>query len=78
MGYLRISSANLQELKVLCWLTLGQNSAPRNITFNGNHTADSTEYGDFQSAGDQTKGLSKNLKKEEIDLLDFDDMTKKK
>jgi len=54
-----------------------QNSGTK-VTWNGNtETKDSDDFGEFQSADQKELAFTKNYKKEELDLLDLNNMGKK-
>ena len=73
----QISLESLQAFKVKSRLTIGQNVASKNITFYGDKGSSPTEFGEFQSAEDPNKGFGHQYKKEEIDLLNFEELKKK-
>ena len=76
LAYLLINLVDLKLQRVRSCLIVGQTSIA-GITWNGteNPKADD-EFGDFQSADQKGETFAKNYKKEELDLLDLDNMSK--
>lgn len=73
---LRINLASIKDRQVSSHLTVGQNLGKGIGWDDKAKVKEEDEFGEFQSPSGPGAGLLKNLKKEERDLLDFDNFGK--